>query len=195
MTNKPEPADVPADVKDIWQNQSVEGTTMSLEEIKKKTGQLQKKMRQRSVVVGLVLLFMIAVCARLLFKAGNLMEDIGPALLLIGTGYVGYQLLLIRKKSAGVIREDEPLASAMFYRTELERQRDFHSGLWLWSRLVIVVPGAVVLLIGSAIEHPERIHPIRLAAAVAFGVLMVTRQLRLSRKYQREIDVLDRLKG
>ena len=49
MTNEPEPADV----KNIWQNQSVEGTTMSLEEIKKKIGQLQKKMRQRSVVGGL----------------------------------------------------------------------------------------------------------------------------------------------
>jgi hypothetical protein len=190
MTNEPEPADV----KNIWQNQSVEGTTMSLEEIKKKIGQLQKKIRQRNVLGGLALLFLVVVCARLLFKAGNLIEGIGAALLVIGAGYVGYQLLLIRKKSAGVIRENEPLASAMFYRIELERQRDFHSGLWLWSRVVMVVPGAVVLLIGGAIEHPERIHPIRLAASVAFLVLVVTRQLRLARKYQREIDALDAVK-
>ena len=192
MTNEPEPADV----KNIWQNQSVEGTTMSLEEIKKQMGQLQKKMRQRNVVVGLALLLLVVVCARLLFKAGNLIEGIGAALLVIGAGYVGYQLLLIRKKPASVIRENEPLASAMFYRTELERQRDFHRGLWLWSRLVIVVPGVVVLLIGSVIEHPERIHRIRLNAATVavLAVLQVARQLRLARKYQREIDALDRLK-
>jgi hypothetical protein len=192
MTNEPDPADV----KSIWQNQSVEGTTMSLEEIKKKIGQLQKKIRQRSVVVGLALLCLVVVCVRLLFKAGNLIEGIGAALLVIGAGYVGYQLLLIRKKPASVIRENEPLASAVFYRTELERQRDFHRGLWLWSRLVIVVPGVLVLLIGIAIERPERIHWIRLnaAAIVVLAVLQVARNLRLARKYQGEIDALDRLK-
>jgi hypothetical protein len=191
MTNEPEPADV----KNIWQNQSVEGTTVSLEEIKKKIGQLQKKMRQRSVLMGFALLFMVVVCARFLFKAGNLVEGIGAALLVISAGYVGYQLLLIRKKPASVIRENEPLASAMFYRTELERQRDFNGGLWFWSRLVIVVPGVVVFLIGRAIEHPGIIHPIRLAAvAVVFLVLVVTRHLRLARKYQREIDALDLVK-
>jgi uncharacterized membrane protein YjjP (DUF1212 family) len=190
MVNKPDPTDV----KSIWQNESVEGTTMSLEEIKKKIGQLQKKMRQRSVVVGLALLFMVAVCARLLFKAGNLIEGIGAALLVIGAGYVGYQLLLIREKPASVIRENEPLAGAMFYRIELERQRDFHRGLWLWSRLVMVLPGVVVLQIGRALEHPERIHRIRLigVAVVVLAVLQVARHLRLARKYQREIDALER---
>jgi hypothetical protein len=190
MTNEPEPPDV----KNIWQNQSAEGTTMSLEEIKKNMGQLQKTMRQRSVVRGLAVLFVAVLFAGLLFKAGNLIEGIGAALVVIGTGYVGYQLLLIRKKPASVIRENEPLAGAVFYRTELERERDFHRGLWLWSRIVIVVPGVLVFLIGRAIEHPERIHPIRLAVSVVFLVLMVARNLRLARKYQREIDALDAVK-
>jgi hypothetical protein len=190
MVNKPDPTDV----KTIWQNQSVEGTTMSLEEIKKKMGQLQKKVRRRNMVGGFGTLFLAVVCARFLFKAGNPIEGIAAGLLVIGAGYVGYQFLLIRKKPAAVIRENEPLASAMFYRIELERQRDFHRGLWLWSRLVMVVPGVVVLLIGRALEHPERIHRIRLNAAafVVLAVLTVARQLRLARKYQREIDALER---
>jgi uncharacterized membrane protein YjjP (DUF1212 family) len=190
MTNEPEPPDV----KNIWQNQSVEGTAMSLEEIKKNFGQLQKKMRQRRVVRGLAVLFVAVLFAGLLFKAGNLMEGIGAALVVIGTGYVGYQLLLIRKKPASVLWENEPLASAMFYRIELERERDFHRGLWLWSRIVVVVPGALVFLIGRIIEHPEGIHPIRLAASGVFLVLIVARNLRLARKYQREIDALDAVK-
>jgi hypothetical protein len=192
MTNEPEPADV----KNIWQNQSVEGTTMSLEEIKIKVGQLQNKMRLRNVIVGPGLLFMVVICARFLFKTHNLIEGIGAALLIIGAGYVGYQLLLIRKKPASVVRENEPLAGAVFYRTELERQRDFHRGLWLWSRVAVVIPGAVVLLIGLAIEHPERTHQIRLnaAAVVVLAVLQVARHLRLARKYQREIDALDAVK-
>jgi hypothetical protein len=80
--------------------------------------------------------------------------------------------------------------------TELERQRDFYGGRWLWSRLVIIVPGAVVLLISPAIGHPERIHQIRLnaAALVVLMLLAVARHLRLARKYQREMDALDRLK-
>jgi hypothetical protein len=80
--------------------------------------------------------------------------------------------------------------------TELERQREFHGGLWLWSRLAIVMPSAVVLLIGPAIGHPERIHQIRLNAATlaVLMLLAVVRHLRLARKYQREIDTLDGLK-
>ncbi len=188
MTNEPKPADV----KNIWQNQSVEGTTMSLEEIKKKIAELQKKTLQYSVVAALALLFLVVVSARLLFKAGNLIEGIGAGLLVIGVAYVGYQLLLIRKQPASVIGKNEPLTSAVFYRTELERQRDFHRGLWFWSRVVIVVPGAFIFLIGRAIEHPERIHQIRLmaVAGVVLAVLQVGRHLRLARKYQREIDAL-----
>jgi len=188
MTIEPEPTDV----KNIWQTQSVEGTTMSLEEIKKKMGQLQKKMRLRNAFVGLQLLLVVVICARLLSKAGNLIEGIGAALLVIGVSYVGYQLLLIRKKTASVIGENEPLASVVFYRTELERQRDFHSGLWLCSRLVVILPGALVLLIGGVIEHPERTHPIRfIMILVVFTTLAVARSMRLARKYQREIDALD----
>jgi hypothetical protein len=192
MTNEPELTDV----KNVWQNQSVEGTTMSLEEIKEKIGQLRKKMRQRSVFFGLALLFMVVVCARLLFKAGNPFEGIGAALLIIGAGYVGYQLLLVRKKPASVIRENEPPASAVFYRNELERQRDFHRGLWLWSRVVIVVPGLLVLLIGRLIEHPEAVRQnSRMGAIlVVMFIFAVVSNLRRARKYQREINALDPLK-
>lgn len=184
-----------SDVKNIWQNQSVEGTTMSLEEIKKKMSQLQKKTRLRNVIVGLQLPLISVICARLLSKTGNLIEGIGAALLVIGVAYVGYQLLLIRKQPASVIGKNEPLTSAMFYRTELERQRDFHRGLWLWSRLFVLVPGALVLLIGGVIEHPERMHPIRpMAILVVFLAFTVTRNLKLARKYQREIDSFDGLR-
>jgi hypothetical protein len=43
MANKSDPTDV----KNIWQSQSVEGTTMSLGEIRKKVGQLERKLRWR----------------------------------------------------------------------------------------------------------------------------------------------------
>jgi hypothetical protein len=100
--------------------------------------------------------------------------------------------LLIRKKPASV-SGNEPLASAVFYRTELERQRDFHRGLWLWSRVVIVIPGIYLFLIGRAIEHPEGFfhQPRLIAASVVLAALAVVRQLRLARKYQHEIDALD----
>jgi hypothetical protein len=188
MTNEPELVDV----KSIWQNQSVDGPTMSLEEVRKKIGQLQKKIRQRSVIMGLALPFGLALCARTIFKTGDLIVGTGATLIFIGVAYVGYQLLLLRKKPAVITRENEPLASAVFYRTQLERQRNFHGGRLFWSRLAIVVPGAVVLLIGRAIEHPERIHQIRMnvAAFVVLGVLAVANHLRLARKYQREIDAL-----
>jgi hypothetical protein len=126
----------------------------------------------------------------------NLIQRIGAALTVIGTGYVGYQLVLIRRRPDGANKaEIEPLASLKFYRGELERQRDFHRGLWFWSRLVIFATGPLIFIIGSAIAHPARAKSMYLNAVVfvLLGFLAVPLNLGRARKYQREIDKLDTL--
>lgn len=191
MVNKPDPTDV----KSIWQNQSVEGTTMSLDEIRRRTERLEKTLRRRPWIGGATTILVTAIFGRHLFTDGTLIERIGSVLTIIGVGYLAYQLLLIRKRPAGAVRgETDPPASAAFYRAELERQRDFHRGLWFWSRFVIFAPGPLVYSIGHAIAHPERINGIRLNAAafVALLILAVPMNLWRARKYQREIDALER---
>jgi hypothetical protein len=130
MANKSDPTDV----KHIWQNQSVEGTTVSQEEIRSRIRQLEQSLRKRYWIGGIITVVLTASFTRHLFIDANLIERIGSVLTIIGTGYLAYQLLLIRKKLGGAIKgQIEPPDSATFYRTELERQRDFHRGLWLRS--------------------------------------------------------------
>jgi hypothetical protein len=86
-------------------------------------------------------------------------------------------------------------ACAASSRTELERQRDFHRDIWFWSRLVIIVPGYILFLIGFAMAYPELARGLAAIAGafIVFGILAVPINLKLSRKYQRQIDELDAL--
>jgi hypothetical protein len=190
MQNNPEPADV----KKIWQNQSLEGATMSLEAVRAKIGELEKEVRKRSLMGGLVVLVAFALMARQLYRDHNLVEYIGTVLSIIAVGYIAYQLILVGKKpSESMSRETNPPTSAAFYRNELGRQRDFHRGLWFWSRVVVFAPGPLIFMIGEIMEHPQAARRFQFIAAVfvALLILAVPMNLRRARKYQREIDALD----
>jgi hypothetical protein len=82
------------------------------------------------------------------------------------------------------------------YRVELERQRDFHRGIWLWSRLVIMFPSYMLFYLGFAMAHPEvgrGFAAVIAACLIVLGIAAVPLNLRLSRKYQRQMDELDLL--
>jgi hypothetical protein len=193
MNDKPDPIDV----KTVWQTQSAEGTSMPLEEIRGRVGQLEKKLRKRYTVGGIVCVFIMVAFTRTLFVQSNLIEEIGSVLTVIGAAYIGYQILLIRKKPIGaVVGETEWSTSAKFYRSELERQRDFHRGLWFWSRLVIFLPGPLIRLIGRAVVHPELVHRIWVVAIlfIMLAITGVATNLWRAREYQRDIDELDQVK-
>ena len=107
--------------------------------------------------------------------------------------YLVYQLH--ERRNRKLPSESQPSDCTAFYRTELERQRDFHRGTWFWSRLIILVPGYILFLIGFATAHPE-LKPELAVIGVCFMALCIAAiplNLRLSRKYQRQIDELDSL--
>jgi hypothetical protein len=105
-----------------------------------------------------------------------------------------YQLVLGKLQKQGLAasgRQTE--ASLAFYRSELQRQRDFHRGLWLWSRLLVFTPGSLIFLIGFGSAYPAVARYIHVEASI-FGVLLIAAiplNLSLARKYQRELDALD----
>jgi hypothetical protein len=104
--------------------------------------------------------------------------------------YMGYQLLARRSTLSS---SEESPATPDTYRSELELQRDFHSGAWLWSRVLLMVPGFLLLCIGMAITHPGNILGTAGTAAMLLTlcVLAIPLNLRIARKYQRRIDDLD----
>ena len=81
-------------------------------------------------------------------------------------------------------------------RNELQRQRDFHRGKWFWSRFALLAPAGLLFYIAFARAHPELIRIIRfeLVSFVLILLSAIPLNLRLAKKYQRQIEELDRQK-
>jgi hypothetical protein len=186
------------DVRDAWQNQKVEPFRMSPGEIRKKIGQFDKKIRRRNFIVFAVCFFEIACFSCFYFIFPNLIQRIGALLTVLGMGYLVYQVRLnqLQKREAGItVAKVGKEASVDFYRAELQRQRDFHCGIWFWSRLVMIVPGPLVFFVGFELAYPVLATYIRWEAAtfLFFAALAIPLNLRLARKYQKQIEELETL--
>jgi hypothetical protein len=154
---------------------------------------LMKEIRRRTLM-GYGACIIVTVYVASFIFVPNTLQRIGCCLAVPATLYLAYQLYARRPG-------DWPLESGSSaytdsYRVELERQRDFHRGIWLWSRLVIMFPSYMLFYIGFAMTHPEfgRWFAAAIAAClIVLGIVAVPLNLRLSRKYQRQIDELDAL--
>jgi len=129
----------------------------------------------------------------------SVIQRIGDLLSILGAGYLVYELRLdqVQKKKAGVsAAKMGNAASVDYYRAELQRQRDFHCGIWFWSRLVIFVPGSLVFMVGLQLANPAlTIYMCWVEAAfLVFAGLGIPVNLRLARKYQKQIEELDSVK-
>jgi hypothetical protein len=119
----------------------------------------------------------------------HLMLRIGAYLTAAATLYMIGQLLVRR----GRLPSKGSPATAGEYRTELGRQRDFHRGIWLWSRICLMTPG--YLLFCKALPVANAVGVVlKLSIFFAFlslCVVAVPLNLRLARQYQRRMDELD----
>jgi hypothetical protein len=123
-----------------------------------------------------------------------LMGQLGAYLTIAGAIYMTAQLLLRQGRLALV---GNAAVTASEYRRELERQRDFHRGLWFWSRLLAMVPGYLLFCAGIPAGNAVR-ATLKAAIIVAFLTLCVVAvpvNIRLARRYQHSIDELDFLEN
>jgi hypothetical protein len=154
---------------------------------------LMKKVRRRTLMGYGACIIATVYFASFIFVP-NTLQRIGCCLAIPATLYLAYQLYAPRPG-------DLPLESGLSactdsYRAELERQRDFHRGTWLWSRLAIIFPSYMLFYIGFLTAHPEFGKGFAAACVtclIILGIVAVPGNLRLSRKYQRQIDELDAL--
>ncbi|MGA9885697.1 MAG: hypothetical protein WBQ34_18420 [Candidatus Acidiferrales bacterium] len=133
-----------------------------------------------------------ALCFGLCFFTGvSALIRVGAGLIVASMVFMAVQILLFRKRP---IRADMKVSDpAMAYRAELARQRDFHRGAWLWSRLSSVVPGYILFCIGSAIASPPFARVMIATCALFFLAVLAAVPLNLqkARNYQKDIDRLD----
>jgi hypothetical protein len=185
------------DPKQLWREQPLEETTMSLAEIHNRIDRLALQVRRRNLIGGLACLIVLLSFSFFAVIFPNPMQRTGSMLTVAASLFLMYQL--IRRKMYP--RRGQPLArqsdGLTFYRSELIRQRDFHRGWWFWSRFVALAPGPAIFCVGFARAYPSLAVYFVLEALIFVALLIVAIPLNLSaaKRYQRELDTLESLNG
>jgi len=180
------------DAQKLWQSQPLEGTTMSLEEVRRRIDKVRKQVRRRNLIGGGACIVVMIEFTRFMIAFPNLTGRIGAAMTALGAAFIGWQILRVKMVPHGM-RALAGETSVAYYRAELQRQHDFHSGVSLWSRLVIFLPGPILFFIGIAQVSPTREIYVIAEVAIFTAVWLwgIQRNLRTARSYQRELDALE----
>jgi hypothetical protein len=175
----------------LWQSQSSDKPEMSLEQVREKARQLERRVARRNRREYIAAVIAVFSYGWILWRVPVGAARIGAGLIIAATILICYRLHAYG--SASSLRADVGIKNSLeFYRVQLERQRDLLRSVWLWF-LLPFVPGFVVGLIGLARAQPSLMSPI-----VVYGVLLVMLGLglhALNRRAAARIQrALDRLK-
>jgi hypothetical protein len=187
----------PNDIRKAWQSQCVEGTPMSIDEIRQKARKYQKKIGRRNLREYIAALVVVVFFSYNLWHRPDIVTGVGFATIIAGMLYMVYQLH--RRGSARSLPAEMGSASWLeFHRRELVRQRDLLGNIWSWY-LGPIIPGWVVLMVGFARTNPGHLHHygwflavFNLVTALVFIGLWKLNHHAASR-LQRRIDELDAL--
>ena len=141
-------------VLEIWQNQPVEVTKMSLTEIRRRADKLEHRVWWRNAREYAASLGAAVMLACSFATTHDVLSRIAFGLFFAGLIWIVVQLH--RKGSAKSLPTGlDTVANLRFYRVELERQRELVTSVWSWY-LAPLIPGFIVYTIGHAIRVP---HP------------------------------------
>ena len=187
-------ADDNGDIVDLWQNQTAEGFRMSQKEIEMNAQALDSKVRARTRGAYTVSVFLIIAFSTWAVFEHDLLMRLGAAATVIAMAFLGAQAYRNRSKIVPASTMAAP--SIEHLRSELQRQADYHRGKRFWSRMLLLAPAALLFLFAFARAHPEVIAMIRfeIATFVVFMIAAIPLNLSLAKKYQRQIEELDRQK-
>ncbi|MGA2652397.1 MAG: hypothetical protein ABSF28_17815 [Terracidiphilus sp.] len=185
---------------DLWQKQAQSSFEISPEKLHCLRKRLNRKLLVRDGTVWVLCLFEICWFAWILVALPQPLMKFGSALVILGMAYMTGQVWLNQRSCrASRLRAEASgnVNSLEFLRSELERQREFHRGIWFWSRLAVLMPGLLVFGVGAIMLFP---WPDSLVGWSVVGVtvfvfpLAIWLNLKKSKAYQREIDALDTLR-
>jgi hypothetical protein len=181
---------LPEDLKKIWKELASNPVQVSADDLRRESRKLRTGLRLRNWVVVGVSCIVIAVYSLFFFRSGTALERIGSLLSIVGTANV---IVQFSRRPARTMPDSSAIESISFYRAELERQRDFHRGKGIVSWLLPFLPGPIVFNIGFALDRPifAPIVGMQMAVFLMASAIVVPLNLRLARKYQRRIDVLN----
>jgi hypothetical protein len=173
---------------------------MSPEELRNKRKRLNRALLIRDSTVWAVCLFEIGWFVWIFIVVPQLVARIGSVLIIFGMAFMNFQVWLDQRRRRQSLQRAEAsgnINSLDFFRSELVRQREFHRGLWFWSRMAALYPGLLVFGIGASVVFPwpdDLVGISVTSVAVILFPLATWLNLSRSRNYQRQIEALDALK-
>jgi len=186
-------------VCDLWQNQPAGDFQISTELLRNKSKRLKRTLLVRDSTAWLVCLFEIAWFSYIFAVVPQLVAKIGSVMIMVGMAYMTGQIWLDqrnRRNSRARAEASGNINSLEFLRAELVRQREFHRGIWFWSRAVLLFAGMLVFGIGAMVVFSGTDKLVGFAVTAVTVILLpvaVWLNRKRSRQYQREIDQIDTL--
>jgi hypothetical protein len=191
------PDDFNNSLQQLWQAQPVEGATMSIEEIARRAGTLDRQITYRNLREYLAALLVTVFFGYSFVRAHEILFRAAFVVWIAGLSYMSFQLH--RKGAARLMPSDMGASSCLkFYRSELERQRNILADVWPWY-LAPLVPGFAVYTLAFCLTNPHWWSIVGMAvmdgvaAAVFIGIWKLN--ARAARSLQKRIDELNRTEG
>jgi len=189
------------DMANIWKNQPAVPAAVSLEQFRRKSQKLRKRVLWRNLREYVASAIVIAAFGYYISLFHSTLVRVGCGLVIVGTLFVVYTLH--KRGSARIAPADMAFRTCVeFHRHELERQRDLLCSVWRWY-LLPFVPGMVVFLIGlfqmtmqqpNAAAHPGRVIAVFSIAAIGCAAVFIAiwkLNQWAARKIQQEIESLN----
>jgi hypothetical protein len=183
----------------LWQRQSGSSFSMEPDEIQKWLSRFQAELRDLKILVyALCPCLAIYFAYWLIFTTQPIITRAGLLLLVLGMSFwVGQTWLYNRDRQKVLVNSDAAGQTSCleFYRAELLRQRNYHRGVWFWSRLLALNSG---LFLGAwaPLDHHATLKArvINLVVISIVTALAVWLSYRKSQKLQQQIDAIDAMK-
>jgi hypothetical protein len=152
-------------LRDLWVGQKTGGFAMPVEEVRRRAGAFQSRIRTRNMTEYAAALFVLIAFGGVALTVPDWGVRAGAALIMLGTLYVVWKLHTMAR-AAGSGEIDTALSLTDFHKGELLRQRAALATVWRWY-LMPFVPGMIVFL--SAVSFtPDNPAPLAAKLIVFF---------------------------
>ena len=186
----------PQDPKTIWQNQRLEATQMSIDEIRSKARSFERKIRRRNLREYVAAAVIAAGFGFFAWHFPLPVMRVGFIAVAVGALCFAYELHR-RGSSQAEPKDLATTGSLDFYIRQLERQRNLLDQSWKW--MIWLIPGMIVLMAGAIVVTPIRKTAPFLVLAILWTAtwlwIMLRRNKRKASSLQREIDELGALRN
>ncbi len=186
------------DVQELWQAHGTVTYRPSADVLRALIERHARRIRLRNDLALGVCAVVIIGAIWWLVDVPDLLARVGAILTLVGIGAILVQVRVDQGDERTAVLRAALMGGTSpieFYRRELQRQRDFHRGWRFWSRWSLFVPGPILFFIGFAKANSGVFRAIEweVIVFVLFALAAVPLNLRLARRYQRQITDLDQL--